>query len=235
MLPKPVIITRTQWGAARPKACDTYGPAGTDLSRFYQRITIHHTADVTKAGATDSQAKKRIREIQAFHQDSNRWCDLGYHYLIDPDGRIFSGRSMFSPGAHVEGQNYGNLGISLLGNFESQLPTALAWSSLEALTSWAAAYLDVDPLSIHGHRDFNATACPGRNLYRRLPELREEVRLRITGQEPVNGGTGAPASPKFPGEVTIKRTSSNQVCPLCSTHPHRPGCWFDTWEAGRPQ
>ncbi|MDH4334160.1 MAG: N-acetylmuramoyl-L-alanine amidase [Chloroflexota bacterium] len=92
--------------------------------------------------------------------------------------------------------NSGNMGIALLGTFTSQAPTAAARASLVKMLAWAAATHGINPTgsgtyvnpvtgltrktpNIAGHRDYNATGCPGGTLYSLLPAIRKEVASQI--------------------------------------------------------
>jgi hypothetical protein len=136
---------------------------------------------------------------------------MGYHLLIDEAGTVYEGRwsgadplPIFSPtpdadgrlpmvtGAHVAGFNSGNIGVVLLGNLTSQLPTAPARHSLAIVLAALCAFERLDPLSvptfvnpisgikrtvniISGHRDWAATECPGNLFYPQLPSVRQET------------------------------------------------------------
>ncbi|EFV91710.1 N-acetylmuramoyl-L-alanine amidase family 2 [Dietzia cinnamea P4] len=129
------IIPRAAWGAGDVSGfrwAPTYFPA--------QSITIHHTAVVPGPDRAAS-----VRAIYNYHANTLGWGDVGYHLLIDPEGRIYQGRGgtpvgnpvfQFPPVAgiappvvtagHVGGFNNGNIGISLLGDFTGAPPTAAA-------------------------------------------------------------------------------------------------------------
>lgn len=172
---KPYIITRDEWGARNPGQCSGYR---SNLKDVYNKITVHHTAGAYNAKWTEGEAAAEVRNVQQHHFGQG-WCDIGYHYLIGPDGSIFSGRSLFSIGAHTYGHNEGNLGICLLGNFEHSTPTPQALKSLADLCAWFCQELDIHPSRIKGHRDYDATACPGKNLYYKLENIRKEVESKF--------------------------------------------------------
>ena len=71
------------------------------------RITIHCSA--SKNGASVS-----IEEITKWHI-ARGFHTIGYHFVVDVDGKVKEGRSVDRDGAHVEGANTGNLGICLIG------------------------------------------------------------------------------------------------------------------------
>jgi hypothetical protein len=35
------------------------------------------------------------------------WDDIGYHYIIEPNGDVYEGRYLSKKGSHVEGANTG--------------------------------------------------------------------------------------------------------------------------------
>ena len=129
------IIPRAAWGAGDVSGnrwSPTYFPA--------QSITIHHTVSALFADHSAS-----VRAVYNYHADTLGWGDVGYHLLIDPNGRIYQGRGGTPLGTpvfqvppvagiappvvtagHVGGFNNGNIGIGLLGNFTSTPPTAAA-------------------------------------------------------------------------------------------------------------
>lgn len=172
---KPNIHSRESWSAQPASGCASYGGSTMrDLSRVYSKITVHHDADVTPPAFTEGEAKIRLRSHQNNHFNQE-WCDIGYHYLISPGGHIYAGRSLFSVGAHVEGHNTGNVGVSLMGGFHKQSVTPEAEAALVNLLAWLCDELNISTESIYGHRDFMATECPGANLYNRLPVIRTKV------------------------------------------------------------
>ena len=180
-IPKPTIVTRDKWGAEKEKDCSVYTNNPDDLPGIYNEITIHHEAGAAAPTTmTLDQGCNRMQEIQAQHFNQG-WCDIGYHYVIDGAGRIYSGRSIFQKGAHVENHNTGNLGICLMGNFEERTPTEPQVKSLVNLLAFEANYLKIPVGDISGHRDFLATACPGKNLYSLLPEIRRRVSKILEG------------------------------------------------------
>ena len=126
-------------------------------SKVLEYIVIHHTA---------STAKETVEQIHNFHINNNGWAGIGYHFYIRKDGTIYRGRDEKYAGAHCENYNSVSLGICLEGNFEIEQPTDSQLKSLsELLQHLKQKYGNVQ---IVGHRDLNATACPGKNLYSKL-------------------------------------------------------------------
>ncbi len=132
-------------------------------------IVIHHSGFPDGRDST-SEA------IHRFHQETNGWAGIGYHYFIRKDGMIEQGRRPDMVGAHVYGHNKNSVGICLSGNFDFQTPTEAQMDSVKLLTAWLCGKYGLDPMKkgvIVGHRDLNEdTGCPGNHLYARLEEIR---------------------------------------------------------------
>jgi hypothetical protein len=130
-------------------------------------------------------------------------------------------------GTHAVGFNPGSLGIAMLGNFTSRSPTPAARAALTWLLAWAAERHGLDPTANHlyvnpetgaqkylpiiaGHRDVNATACPGDTFYPTLPALRSAVAGRIASTTGTavdltapEVATFAPLEPPATGAVSL--------------------------------
>lgn len=142
-------------------------------------IVIHH------AGFPNVDKDSSAEEIHKFHQETNGWAGIGYHYVIRKDGRIEQGRRPNAVGAHAYHHNKNSVGICVAGNFDIGKPTAAQFDSLKLLTAWLCQRHNLDPMRkgvIVGHKDLNDTACPGKNLYSRLEELRYWCRDFNSGQ-----------------------------------------------------
>ncbi len=156
------IRKRSAWGA-RPSI-----PSRVHRNtRPWRKITVHHSATSSAGLATGSAtaSAEAIRLIQKDHMETKGWGDIAYHFLIDPAGRVFQGRDIGYQGAHAGGNNnIANIGICLLGDFEHARPDPRAMRSLEELISALSARHGIARSEVHGHNDFRATECPGKNL-----------------------------------------------------------------------
>ncbi len=79
-------------------------------------------------------------------------------------------------------------------------PTTALWNKLVETCAWLCDVYGLSPSAIVGHRDLNATACPGDVLYARLPQLRNAVAARlgmaeILSAKPKTGGMPGPRHP----------------------------------------
>lgn len=73
-------------------------------------IVVHHTA---------SPQTTTFDSIRNYHIHDRGWSDIGYHYVIDPDGMLYLGRPVWRIGAHVRGKNSKSVGVSAIGNYET--------------------------------------------------------------------------------------------------------------------
>ena len=132
-------------------------------------IVIHH------AGFPEGDKDSSAEDIHKFHQETNGWAGIGYHYVIRKDGTIEQGRRPLAVGAHAYQHNKNSVGICVAGNFNLAKPQAAQLDSLKLLTAWLCQRYKLNPMSkgvIVGHRDLNDTSCPGDNLYKKLDEIR---------------------------------------------------------------
>lgn len=153
----PGVIGRDRWAAFGPN----YQKANP-MSRI-RRITVHHDG-MGPFTSTDMMAtKQRLESIRKAHLGQG-WADIGYHYVVDPAGRVWEARPTSLQGAHVRDENDGNLGIMVLGNYERQRPTGQATASLEAFIIQQRQQYGVPVSAVYTHQELRATACPGRSL-----------------------------------------------------------------------
>lgn len=161
----PGIRAREEWGARGIR------PDHVPMTPITS-ITVHHTA-MPPPGKYGTIAQ--LKQIQDIHTQDKGWADVGYHFLIDPNGEIWEGRRLIFQGAHAGGAaNIGNVGVCLMGNFEtSRVPPA----QMQALSDLVAALrnqFDVPKSEVRTHREWKATACPGQHLHRAVVGYRSD-------------------------------------------------------------
>jgi hypothetical protein len=180
--PKPVIYSRAQWGAderLRDKGSLRYFEVHAGF--------VHHTVNANDYSR--AEVPGILRSIYAYHTQSRGWSDVGYNYLVDRFGRIWEGRAggIDRPvvGAHTLGYNDYAFAMSAIGNFEVVQPPAAMVQAYGALMAWKLSLHGIDASStrqwvgsrnfqaVNGHRDAGQTACPGRYLYAKIPEIRK--------------------------------------------------------------
>jgi N-acetylmuramoyl-L-alanine amidase len=126
------------------------------------RITIH---------CSDSKDGEFIPEetIKAWHL-ARGFRDIGYHFLVTPAGDILPGRPETEIGAHVEGENEGNLGICLEGASHF---TERAFAGLRGLLDSLCLKYGIRPWQIHCHYQYPSAqrqgkTCPNIEINRLL-------------------------------------------------------------------
>ena len=223
---KPAIIARTTWGDASVKRWDANGSAGLTTEATWMptdaeiakptHLVLHHTA--TPNDGPTSNWPARVRQIWGYHTITNDWGDIGYHFLIDPNGVIYEGRyqglrpdGAVIDGAHNYGFNRGTIGIAMLGTFEDVTPTAKAQVALDNLVAYLMTRYRIQPdttayyahqrmtlNTIVGHRDAQlpgrSTACPGTTLHALLPALRVKARATVAAAPAQHWLTGVTVS-----------------------------------------
>lgn len=202
---RPPVVSRTAWGSP-----DGQGSRATPAYRSVTHMVVHHTADANSLRPGQVWAD-RVRAIWVFHTITRGWGDIGYNYLIDPNGVIYEGRAGGDDavGFH-DTANYASMGVALIGTYSSVEPPPTAMNSLVNLLAWKAAQKNIDPMgssyyhgcaissfcrsftpsgivaNISGHRHITPerTSCPGDRLAHRLPELRQRVHTMLANLPP---------------------------------------------------
>ena len=189
----PAIIPRDAWGAAAvpPRGDASYGTV--------QLAFVHHTVTVNEYGPGDSAAI--VLGIAKYHRDTNGWNDIGYNFLVDRYGQVFEGRaggvdqagrraprrrattrcrpaspsSARTPRPASPPRPWPPPRDCSAGSCRcTACPTegAVAVPSAGGDMNRYPAGQVVTLQRISGHRDGDATSCPGDVLYAQLPELR---------------------------------------------------------------
>lgn len=77
--------------------------------------------------------KRAVEAVRAF---SSSLPSIGYHYVIDLTGEVWSGRHLSEVGAHAAGFNARSVGICLVGGLEREAKyTAAQWKSLQQVVA----------------------------------------------------------------------------------------------------
>ncbi len=184
------VVKREEWGCT-PAVCPvTATPSYTKVTH----LVVHHSASAN----TSNDWPAVLRSFWVLHVRGNGWSDIGYNYLIDPDGVLYEGRAGGDGvlGAHFSGVNSGTMGVCMVGTFSTVAPTAASVDTLRGMLAWQAEKwkLDAGGGTLHaasgltlpvisGHRDAglspratSRTECPGNGLYALLAGLRRQVR-----------------------------------------------------------
>lgn len=200
---KPSVVSRSAWGSP-----DGQGSRVKPVYYPVNHMVVHHTADANSLGSSEENWADRVRAIWAFHTNTREWGDIGYNYLVDPNGVIYEGRAGGDDAvAFHDTANYGSMGVVMIGTYASVAPQPRAVDRLVELLAWKAEQKRIDPLgrsfyygcsiskycgpfnagavveNIAGHRQVTPghTSCPGDRGLSILPEVRQRVSARLAG------------------------------------------------------
>jgi hypothetical protein len=169
---RPVMIEDFFKDPHLPDACSTSG------NNKWKYIIIHHSGKDTGNGWS----------LHMYHYKKN-WGGLAYHFVVnrfrnmkDPayrEGNVQAGYRWIRQlqGMHVHArQDYYNrhgIGICLIGDLNSTMPTMKQQTSLVRLTLMLMKAYNISTKNIIGHREVpfdtgtngkSVTSCPGRNF-----------------------------------------------------------------------
>jgi len=133
------------------------------------KIITHHAVSSTAHTAQDVDAWHKLRWLgfvsKYFKNAKGEPYHVGYHYVIEWDGKLVQTRELFEEGAHCIGMNNSSIGVCFMGNFDIHMP------SPEQLASWKKLYTDLvlkypvlTPNNCVPHRKYANKLCHGKLL-----------------------------------------------------------------------
>ncbi|MBI1947304.1 MAG: N-acetylmuramoyl-L-alanine amidase [Deltaproteobacteria bacterium] len=202
------VVPRAAWDAAPLLAGTRYRGRLRDALRT---IVVHHSDFLEPPGPLG---------IKDYHLEVSGFADIGYHFVIEPDGTVYEGRPLDRTGAHAgvtreaaRGKrqldpDWGSVGIVLDGYFGEELPPLPQRQALLALIDeLRARFPKID--RVIGHREVRRelvlakgltpigepTVCPGDALFLWLDAERREHRFR--GAPPRHATSGSSEKPRL--------------------------------------
>lgn len=190
----PSIHDRGEWAREKPNE------NRLEAMGAITRLTLHHEGMGIESTGPESEVEAQMRKIQAAHKERMGAGDIGYHFIIDCNGRIWEGRSLKYQGAHAGNgdANRGNIGVVLLGNFELQHPKPAQIKSMQLLVEYLQREYSIPNSSIYTHNEIRVkygigeTDCPGRYLQAEVDSMRG--RLVRAAKAATNARPQRPAS-----------------------------------------
>ncbi len=79
--------------------------------REYRWIVVHHSSFIEPPGPDG---------IRRYHREVSGYADIGYHFVIDAEGKVLEGRSLLYMGAHAGESLEANRGVSRARHSGSQ-------------------------------------------------------------------------------------------------------------------
>jgi len=183
---KPTTIPQSEWREGLPP------PKPERKNTIVKHCIVHHSA----GSNTDTNYVNTIRNIYLLHTESNGWDDIGYNFVIAPNGTIFSGRDPLNEGdedniqgAHFCAKNGGTMGVCLLGNYNLTSATTVMQNSLKDLLAWKLKKEELSTTqyfphpdafgdnlgTISMHRNGCPTECPGDSVALLLNTIASET------------------------------------------------------------
>jgi len=152
------IKSRSQWGAASPKEMPTH------ISGPVPWVVIHHSD--ANNDCSGKPCGEIVRNIQRYHMNERQWADIGYNFLVAPNGEVFEGRGWGVVGAHAPKYNSKSVGICLIGDYDTVSPPEAQLKAAQELIATGVKQSKIKPsYKLIGHRQVRSTQCPGDKLY----------------------------------------------------------------------
>jgi hypothetical protein len=171
--------------------------------RDWTWIVIHHSASPSGNMAMFDREHK-----------AKGWDGVGYHFVIGNGTNSGDGQIEVTPrwpiqkwGAHAKTldnrYNEHGIGICLVGNFDSDRPTAKQMESLTRLVSYLMRTYRISSDYIVGHRDTKPTECPGRYVsVAAIRRMATQAMADAGGSTAVEHANARSATGELLGDVT---------------------------------
>lgn len=189
---QPTIRPRTHWDPTN--RCP---PREIPEEIQVTTAVVHHTGGTNRAYYA-SEVPNILLGYCLYHRNTLEFDDIAYNFLIDRFGTIWEGRAggidKGIRGGHSKGFSSYSTGIAMIGNYTGSAPGWQQRTSLEQLLAWKLGVHNLDPRgtadlismgsykydegvpvtinTISGHRDIQATSCPGIYAHNLLPTFR---------------------------------------------------------------
>ena len=190
----PEYVSRVGWGCDRAiQYGEDYCPV-TLSTTTVTHLVIHHSS----SNYPSSDYAAVVNTYYTWHTSGNGWSDIGYNWLVDPNGILYKGRAwvngnMNVQGAHNSEKNSHTIGLNVIGNYDTYEPTENSITTLVEIAAFWADNVSIDPLgtayhycshgthaTITGHKDCGGgTACPGANIVSKYTNIRNRVYDRL--------------------------------------------------------
>ena len=135
--------------------------------RKLTRIILHCTA-------TPEGRHVDVATINGWHVQRG-WSGIGYHYVIYLDGSVHNGRDVSKAGAHVAGHNADTIGVVYVGGCDAAMKAKDTMNDAQetAFVNLVKALREKHgPLTLHGHNEYAAKACPSFKVKDKFPWLK---------------------------------------------------------------
>jgi len=200
---QPSYVNRIGWGCPDGQSPSCSSPSYTSVTH----IIMHHSADSNNPPSGGWGA--RVLAIWNYHIGTFGWCDIGYNWMIDPNGQLYEGRGGGDDvvAAHFCGTNLGTMGVCIMGDYTSTNPSTASLNTSVDLLAWKCVDSNIsNPAGtafhsgsgstlyrIADHNDGCSTLCPG-TIENFLPQLRSDVASEVSSGCSGSGGGSGPSN-----------------------------------------
>jgi len=196
-------------------------------------LILHHTA----VGRTKNN--KQFEAVRNFHIGRG-WGNIGYHFLIEPDGTNVWGRKDTEVGAHCkeENMNFQSLGICLTGNFDVEEPTKEQKMALKKLLEYLFKKYNLTLDRVKFHRDYaKYKSCPGKWWTRErlinIMSTQENNILKDNDTKLIRNSETGQFGWVYNNQILVAQTADRFALMLASFLHRKEGVTVDnqTWES----
>lgn len=145
--------------------------SGSLKNRKSTKYVVLHHADAKNC---------TVQDVHRWHLN-NGWSGIGYHYFVNKNGEVFTGRPLNKIGAHCLNHNEISVGICAEGDFENETMSVKQKKAIAEVVRYIKG--TYPEAVVVGHKELKATACPGK--YYPLDELKnyESILNEVTEME----------------------------------------------------
>lgn len=164
-------------------------------------LVVHHSVT-----PPTGYSLAEVRKVEEVIRNRGKFGMVAYNWIVASDGTVCEGRGLnYGNGANSSKRKYGNwntLSVCLVGKFHEprhELENLdLQLDGCRRLVRWLNrdAFAANPIVTIVGHRDVSATACPGDRLYNRLAEIKYHGELHHQVVSVKDAKPQAPPAPK---------------------------------------
>ena len=145
------------------EATDLTPPTEDFIIDYRGNLTVHETrqfdmrplSDINRWIVHHTASDVSVEAVARYHVNSRGWAGIGYHYYIEPDGRVLLVGSIDTVRAHAFDHNEDSVGVALQGDFTNGRPSDAQLDSLARLLATQPEW------AVQAHRDVLNTICPG--------------------------------------------------------------------------
>jgi N-acetyl-anhydromuramyl-L-alanine amidase AmpD len=135
-----------------------------------ENLVIHHYALVARV---ENVAHSHVWTVNQYKPQE--WPGIGYHFCIEPDGRIWQTNRLETISYHCGIHNTRSIGIALNGSFQTIKPPQLQQDAAHDLVNYLRRQPGLYIIRTLGHRELGIqTACPGNTYKQWLPYVVSE-------------------------------------------------------------